>query len=76
VRKQRTPEDLTRFWIGHGDKSVTDRYAKIREDENFRKSVAAEVGTGLSEKIFTEIAMLHLVAPQPQNFGSVQVLVN
>jgi integrase len=25
LRKQGTPEDLLRFWIGHGDKTVTDR---------------------------------------------------
>jgi integrase len=27
LRKRGTPEDLVRFWIGHGDKTVTDRYA-------------------------------------------------
>lgn len=32
LRKQGTPEDLIRFWIGHGDKTVTDRYAKLRQD--------------------------------------------
>ena len=46
LRRQKTPEDLLRFWIGHGDKTVTDRYQKLREDENFRKSVAEEVGPG------------------------------
>ena|SRR5215472_7513126 len=74
LRKQRTPEDLLRFWIGHGDKSVTDRYAKIGEDEMFRKSVAAEVGTGLSEKIFQEIAMIRPVSPQLENFEALQVM--
>jgi integrase len=28
LRKQKTQEDLLRYWIGHGDKTVTDRYAK------------------------------------------------
>jgi hypothetical protein len=55
---------------------VTDRYAKISEDENYRKSVAAEVGTGLSEKIFAEIAMLRPAAPQSQNFECLQAVVN
>ena len=47
-----TPEDLLRFWIGHGDRTVTDRYAKLREDisfrKSFRKSVAEQVGVGYS----------------------------
>jgi integrase len=48
LRKQSTPEDLLRFWIGHGDKTVTDRYAKLRQDVEFRKTVAARVGIGFS----------------------------
>ena len=77
LRKNRTPEDLTRYWLGHGDKSVTDRYSKLSEDDNFRQLVASEVGTGLSGKIFTEIQMLHPAAPldpRLQNFS--QTVVN
>ena len=48
LRKQNTPEDLLRFWIGHGDRTVTDRYAKLREDVDFRKTVAARVGIGFN----------------------------
>jgi hypothetical protein len=46
LRKQGTPEDLLRFWIGHGDRTVTDRYAKLRQDVQFRKAVAEQVGIG------------------------------
>jgi integrase len=46
LRKQETPEDLLRFWIGHGDKSVTDGYSKLAEDVEYRKAVAERVGTG------------------------------
>jgi len=46
LRKQGTPEDLLRFWIGHGDRTVTDRYAKVRQDVKFRKAIAEQVGTG------------------------------
>jgi hypothetical protein len=48
LRKQRTPEDLLRFWIGHGDETVTDRYAKLSEDMAFRKAQADRVGIGFS----------------------------
>src|SRR4029077_15274471 len=48
LRKQKTPEDLLRFWIGHGDKTVTDRYAKLCEDVAFRKAQAERVGTGFN----------------------------
>jgi hypothetical protein len=48
LRKQGAPEDLLRFWIGHGDKTVTDRYAKLRQDVEFRKAVAERVGIGFS----------------------------
>jgi integrase len=46
LRKQRTPEDLIRFWLGHAKQSVTDGYSKLAEDREFRKQVAENVGTG------------------------------
>jgi integrase len=46
LRKQRAPEDLIRFWLGHANKNVTDRYSKLNEDVTFRKKVAEEVGIG------------------------------
>jgi integrase len=48
LRKQGTPEDLLRFWIGHGDKTVTDRYARLKDDKEFRKEVAERVGIGFA----------------------------
>lgn len=48
LRKQGTPEDLLRFWIGHGDKTVTDRYAKLSEEVAFRKAQAERVGMGFN----------------------------
>jgi integrase len=35
--KNRAPEDLIRFWLGHADKTVTDGYSKLGEDAAFRK---------------------------------------
>jgi integrase len=46
LRKNRVPEDLLRFWIGHADRSVTDGYSKVKEDIAFRQSCAANVGLG------------------------------
>jgi integrase len=46
LRKNRTPEDLIRFWLGHADETVTDGYSKLGEDVEYRKQVAAEVGLG------------------------------
>jgi integrase len=51
LRKQGTPEDLLRFWIGHGDKTVTDRYAKLCEDVAFRKAQAEQVGIGFNLEV-------------------------
>jgi integrase len=46
LRKQRVPEDLLRFWIGHADKSVTDGYSKVKEDMEFRRQVANAIPLG------------------------------
>lgn len=46
LRKQRAPEDLIRFWLGHANKSVTDDYSKLKEDVPFRKQIAEQVGIG------------------------------
>jgi site-specific recombinase XerD len=51
LRKHGTPQDLLRFWIGHGDKTVTDRYAKLSEDVAFRKAQAERVGSGLNLEV-------------------------
>ncbi len=69
LRKSGAPEDLIRFWIGHGDKTVTDRYAQVSHDVEFRKSVAERVGVGFN---------LEVVPCCPPNFGdkeTVQVVV-
>jgi integrase len=46
LRKNRVPEDVLRFWIGHADKTVTDGYSKVKDDVAFRLSWAANVGLG------------------------------
>jgi integrase len=46
LRKQRVPEDLLRFWIGHADGSVTDGYSKVKEDVEFRRFTSEQAGLG------------------------------
>ena len=46
LRKNRTPEDFIRFWLGHADESVTDGYSKLREDVEYRREVADKIGLG------------------------------
>jgi integrase len=55
LRKGRVPEDLIRFWIGHADKSVTDGYSKVKEDREFRKVCAENVGLGFELPIQIQV---------------------
>ena len=48
LSKQRTPENLIRFWLGHGTTSVTDIYVKLAEEDDYRKEVANAIGTGFT----------------------------
>ena len=46
LRKNRAPEDLIRFWMGHANRSISDSYSKVNEDVNFRLRVSEEIGLG------------------------------
>jgi integrase len=46
LRKNRVPEDLIQFWIGHANKSITDGYSKMKEDVEFRRFTAEQAGLG------------------------------
>jgi hypothetical protein len=46
LRKQRAPEDLIQFWLGHAKQSQTDGYSKLAEDLDFRMEVVNSVGVG------------------------------
>jgi integrase len=65
LRKNRVPEDVLRFWIGHADKNVTDGYSKVKDDVAFRQLCAANAGLGfeLPAENQTENPMLHPNAP-------------
>jgi len=40
------PEGLRKFWLGHADESMSDRYDKIKEDMEFRREWAEKCGFG------------------------------
>ncbi len=40
------PEGLQKFWMGHADESMSDRYDKIKEDVKFRREWAEKAGFG------------------------------
>jgi integrase len=49
LRKNRVPWDLEKLWMGHANKSVTDKYAEqLKEDVEWRKEVAEKTGLGFS----------------------------
>lgn len=48
LRKQKTPEDLIRLWLGHGRATVTDLYVNIDNDKAWRKKEAERVGVGFT----------------------------
>jgi integrase len=52
LRKQRTPEDLIRFWLGHAKSSMTDGYSKLSDDIEYRHEVAEKIGTGFTIPMF------------------------
>jgi integrase len=58
LRKNRVPEDLLRFWIGHANKSVTDGYSMMKTDVEFRQMCAVNAGLGF-EISSQEKALLH-----------------
>jgi len=46
LRENRVPEDLIRFWVGHKERTMTDKYSKLKADGRFRRGVAEQVGLG------------------------------
>jgi hypothetical protein len=56
LRKNRVPWDLEKFWIGHANKDVTDKYAaQLKEDVEWRKDVAEKTGLGFALSASIEI---------------------
>jgi integrase len=64
LRKQRAPEDLIKFWLGHAEQSVTDGYSKLAEDEEFRRQEAERLGTGFVVPAYEEKLLIPM---RPKN---------
>jgi integrase len=46
LEMQSVPDGLTRFWMGHADQTVGDRYVKIGSNIQIRKEWAEKIGVG------------------------------
>lgn len=47
LRKNRVPWDLEKFWIGHANRDVTDKYSEqLKDDVEYRRKWAEKVGLG------------------------------
>ena len=47
LRKNRVPWDLEKFWIGHANRDITDKYAEqLKEDVEYRREWAEKVELG------------------------------
>jgi len=65
LRKNRVPWDLEKFWIGHANKDVTDKYAaQLKEDVEWRKDVAENTGLGFALSASIEISIGQLGQPE------------
>jgi len=65
LRKNRVPWDLEKFWIGHANKDVTDKYAtQLQEDVDWRKDVADRTGLGFALSVSMETSVGQLGQPE------------
>jgi integrase len=66
------PDGLIKFWLGHADKDMTDRYDRIREDATFRRDVAERCGFGF--KLPGIVPNVSNCAEEPEVENAVQVV--
>ena len=58
LRSEGVPEDFVTFWLGHKEKTITDRYSKMKERLELRKEWAEKAGVGFklpAEKVVTMV---------------------
>jgi len=46
LRNSHCPDGLLKFWMGHANRDMSDRYDRVRDDVQFRKDVARSMGVG------------------------------
>ena len=65
LRKNRVSWDIEKFWIGHANKDVTDKYAaQLTEDVEWRKDVAEKTGLGFALSVSIEMSFGLLGQPK------------
>jgi integrase len=67
LRDQGTPEDILRFWIGHADQSVTDRYNKMSKRIQSRQQWAEKAELGFNLPAFCTKCTKERVIPIQEN---------
>jgi len=73
LRRQRIPEDLIRFWLGHADRSVTDGYCKLKDDVEYRKTMAQSAGIGFTLPEPTAVVLPFATPCDPILLGTLTV---
>jgi hypothetical protein len=46
LRQSHCPDGVLKFWMGHAEVDMSDRYDRSREDAEYRKDVAQAMGIG------------------------------
>lgn len=73
LRKNRVPGDLERFWMGHADQEIGDRYSKMEEDAEFCGQLADAVGLGFQLPAAKPVTSVDVapIAPKTQLEASI-----
>jgi hypothetical protein len=60
---------LEKFWLGHANKSVTDKYSEqLKQDVDWRKAEAERIGLGFSLTAKPSVGLLGL--PEAKKYQS------
>jgi integrase len=74
LRKNRVPDDLIQWWLGHAGKSMTDEYSQVRNDLKYRKLIAEQVGIGF--ELLVQTAPVVPNVPKSEFAVEAEVAVN
>jgi integrase len=77
LREAGCNEDILKWWLGHGNGSgITNRYSKLSENLELRRTWAERVGTGLDLSVTTEILAprIHKTPRKPKPVADIAAL--
>lgn len=78
LKKNRCPDDLAKFWLGHQNRDITDDYAEqLREDLEWRQQIVAAIGLGFALPQTSEPQDLSIApnAPKMPECGAAEIAV-